>query len=111
MERSEENTERNNPFLQEKSKSTTTSNHHKEYLGMELPDDYFASSKNAILNLVSEEKKKKTRPVFYLQRTYQVAASVAALIIFTVWFQLKGVGELEPLEIASDDILIESQFH
>jgi hypothetical protein len=44
---------RKEPFLNESEKHP--SKHHKEYLGMDVPEDYFAASKQSILDLVKEE--------------------------------------------------------
>lgn len=82
------------------------SQHHKDYLGMDIPEGYFASSKQSILDLVKEEPKEV--PVFYLRRSFQVAASIAILIALTIGFQFSNSSALE--EIASDDLLIESLF-
>lgn len=90
-----------------KDKIGTTSEHHKAYLGMEVPEGYFASSKQSILDMVSKEKKET--PVFYLRRSFQVAASITLLIALTIWFQFGGESTGN-FEVASDDILIESLF-
>lgn len=94
---------RKSAFLKEKIGST--SEHHKQYLGMDVPEGYFKSSKKSILDLVKEEKKET--PVFYLRRSFQVAASITLLVALTVWFQFSNS---DTLEIASNDILIESLF-
>lgn len=96
---------RKEKFLKEKIGST--SEHHKEYLGMDVPEGYFTSSKQSILDLVKEESPAKEVPVFYLRRSFQVAASIALLIAITIGFQFSNS---ETLEIASDDLLIESLF-
>lgn len=94
---------RKEEFLKEKMGST--SEHHKQYLGMDVPEGYFKSSKQSILDLVKEEKNET--PVFYLRRSFQVAASITLLVALTVWFQFSSP---DSLEIASNDILIESLF-
>ena len=94
---------RKEEFLKEKIGST--SEHHKQYLGMDVPEGYFKSSKQSILDLVKEEKKET--PVFYLRRSFQVAASITLLVVLTAWFQFSSS---DSLEIASNDILIESLF-
>lgn len=97
---------RKSEFLKEKTGST--SEHHKDYLGMDVPEGYFASSKQSILDLVKEENAQaKEVPVFYLRRSFQVAASIALLIALTIGFQFSTSDDLE---IASDDLLIESLF-
>lgn len=94
-------------FLRDKKEGRTVSNHHKEYLGMDVPEDYFVQSKQSILDLVSKEKKET--PVLYLRRPFQVAASTALLIALTIWYQMNST--ISPsLEIASNDVLIESLF-
>ncbi len=100
------------------STSTSSSNTHKEYLGMDIPEDYFMNSKQSILDIVSREKTRPYRtersgveetPVFYLRRSFQVAASITLLIILSISFFLnKPV--TENIELASDDTLIESLF-
>ena len=97
---------RKEDFLKEKTGSS--SQHHKEYLGMDVPEGYFASSKQSILDMVKEEStQEKEVPVFYLRRSFQVAASIALLIALTIGFQISNG---EDFEIASDDMLIESLF-
>ena len=101
---------RKEEFLKEKSGSS--SQHHKEYLGMDVPEGYFKSSKQSILDLVQEETRledsgKKETPVFYFRRSFQVAASIALLVALVIGFQFS---DSTSTEIASDDLLIESLF-
>jgi len=97
---------RKSAFLEEKIGSN--SQHHKEYLGMDVPEGYFASSKQSILDRIKEEgAQAKQVPVFYLRRSFQVAASITLLFALTIWFQFSTSDEFE---IASDDLLIESLF-
>ena len=102
-----------------KDRKGGTSNHHKEYLGMDIPDNYFADSKASIMDLVSEEKtrphqversSKKEVPVFYLRRSFQIAASITLLIALTIGYQFLQTSESATFEVASDDVLIESLF-
>lgn len=86
---------------------TNPSEKHKDFLGMDVPEGYFASSKKSIMDLVQQEDEPKVVPVFYLRRSFQIAASIAILVLMTVWFQLNDQVEME---IASNDILIESLF-
>ena len=95
-----------NPLL--KKAKATASEHHKEYLGMEVPEDYFKTSKSNILDVVGAEVKET--PVFYLRRSFQVAASITLLVALTIWFQFRGNSVADETEIASDDTLIESLF-
>jgi len=102
---------RKEEFLKEKTGGS--SQHHKEYLGMEVPEGYFASSKQSILDLVKEDTRledsgKKETPVFYLRRSFQVAASITLLVALAIGFQFSNSSTVE--EIASDDLLIESLF-
>ena len=99
--------EKNNSFLKGKSKADSFSQHHQKELGLDIPDNYFTTSKNAILDLVME--KKQETPVFYLRRSFQVAASIAALIFLTIIFQFNSNDDSE-IFVASDDVLIESLF-
>lgn len=95
---------RKKEFLKEKSGGP--SQHHKEYLGMDVPDGYFASSKQSILDLVKEEQKET--PVFYLRRSFQVAASITLLVALAISIQFSD--STTPKEIAANDLLIESLF-
>ena len=88
-----------------KEEKSKVSQHHKDKLGMDIPDGYFTSSKQSILDLVKEEKKKV--PVFYLRRSFQIAASIALLVSLLVWTQFPTSTDIE---IASNDPLIESLF-
>ena len=94
-------------FLKERTGGV--SQHHKEYLGMDVPEGYFSSSKQSILDLVKEEKSEI--PVFYLRRTFQVAASITLLVVLAVAIQFGSGDNLnDDFGIASDDTLIESLF-
>ncbi len=95
-----------NSFL--KGTKAKASEHHKEYLGMEVPEGYFKTSKSTILDMVGADVKET--PVFYLRRSFQVAASITLLVALTIWFQFGGDTPVNDTEIASDDILIESLF-
>ncbi len=60
--------------------------HHKDKLGLEVPDGYFAASKRDILAAVSETAEPKRlvfglRPIF----AYPIAATIALLIGITIW--------------------------
>ena len=99
------NSENKKSILGEKSKLKTFSEHHQNELGMNVPENFFTQSKESIMDLVKEEK--KSVPVFYLQRSFQVAASIAVLVILTFVFQLSSNKEAE-VYVASDDVLIES---
>ena len=93
-------------FLKEEKEKF--SQHHKDYLGMEIPEGYFAASKQSILGLVKEVSSTEKKPkVFYLRRSFQLAASIALLISVALWTQFSSS---ESLEIATNDVLIESLF-
>ena len=82
---------------------------HKKHLGMDVPEGYFASSKQSILDMVKEETSEvKETKVFYLRRSFQVAASIAILMALVIGFQFSNT--TEEFEIASNDPLIESLF-
>jgi hypothetical protein len=59
---------------------------HKEKLGMDIPEDYFAKSKAAILNkVIKTEEPKQT--VFWLKPliAYPIAASIILALTLTIW--------------------------
>ncbi|MEQ6124675.1 hypothetical protein AAON49_10770 [Pseudotenacibaculum sp. MALMAid0570] len=101
------NKEKNkNQFLKEKNSSS--SKHHKEYLGMDVPEGYFKTSKSNILEMVGAEVKET--PVFYLRRPFQIAASITLLVVLTISIQFSSTNSGDDFEIATDDTLIESLF-
>ncbi|MFH4965148.1 hypothetical protein V8G69_09100 [Gaetbulibacter sp. M235] len=59
---------------------------HKDKLGMDIPDDYFAKSKKDILNMVIKPKKSK-QTVFWLRPiiAYPIAATIIIAISITFW--------------------------
>ena len=108
------------PFLKEGFQGST-SKHHKKYLGIEVPEGYFAKSKISILKKIksykNEEvpKKIKKRSVFSIQPRfrYMVAASLAFILSLTIWLQSSHEKEtLNEVNIDvltfSDAVLIES---
>lgn len=63
---------------------------HKDKLGMELPENYFAKSKENILNKVIEpERPKQKQTLFWLKPiiAYPIAASIIVAIAVTFWMQ------------------------
>lgn len=96
--------ENSDNFLKEKGE-VSTSEHHKEYLGMGIPENYFKNSKANILDLVSE---KKTTQVFYLRRPFQIAASLVILVALSIAILVPSINPTDDVFIASDDVLIES---
>jgi hypothetical protein len=96
-------------FLKENGQ-VSASTHHKEYLGMDVPKDYFKNSKAAILELITEKEVKKIVPVFYLRRSFQVAASLVVLVGLSIVLRLSNSDTINDISIASNDLLIESLF-
>ena len=93
-------------FLKEKGE-VSSSVHHKEYLGMDVPENFFINSKTTILNLVIEKKKTS---VFYLRRSFQVAASIALLVVLSISLLLSEDTSIDSFDVAFDDTLFESLF-
>ncbi|MAD96691.1 MAG: hypothetical protein CMB99_05115 [Flavobacteriaceae bacterium] len=89
---------------------------HKEYLGMEMPSDYFAKSKLSILDKVRTEQveppKKETKVRYMNVRLqYMVAASVVFLLFFNLWlFNFNGntTDDSYDLLMTSENVLINS---
>ena len=79
-----------NSFLK-KERKESISEHHKAYLGTDVPKDYFAKKKASILADISkiEIPQKKKTPIFWLQSNfkYTVAASVTVLLCLSIWLQ------------------------
>lgn len=111
----------NQPFLDNHSEKDVPQKH-KDLLGYDLPQDYFAKSKQNILNTLNIETmpgiKDSSRAVrwrsFY---TYPIAASILILIGFGIWMgtrnQSSGTEQLQMvntsvLPSSEQDILIES---
>jgi hypothetical protein len=116
----EKSTEHNNKnFLKEGFKGDI-SKHHKEYLGTEIPEGYFAKSKISILDKIKEEAiieaaSEKKQIVFWMrpQFKYMAAASLVFILTLTVWLQNSNTTTTinEPnfeLLAFSDDVLLES---
>ncbi|MDE3742096.1 hypothetical protein [Maribacter polysaccharolyticus] len=91
---------------------------HKEYLGMDIPDNYFSISKNDILKSIPMEKEQK-RTVFGLRPmiAYPIAASIVLLIGFMIWLQndpstiepqTVNVEQMNSMDLYSDDFLVSS---
>lgn len=108
MSQFHKNTENNQQQIPDFLKSKFTgSKLHKEKFGMDIPQDYFANSKSAILDLVADETRKTK--VFYLRKPFQIAASIALLlgVIFTMQFIVNPSNDLV---VDADNILVESLF-
>lgn len=71
---------------------------HKEKLGMDIPDDFFAKSKKDILNKVIREEQPKQH-IFWLRPiiAYPIAASIVLAIALTFWMQNKDTGNKEQI--------------
>lgn len=91
---------------------------HKEYLGMDIPANYFSKSKNNILKILPMEKQKK-RTLFKLKPmfTYPIAATIVLLIGFTFWLKNNSrdivqktsyVEEMNTTHLNSDEFLVSS---
>ena len=90
---------------------------HKELLGMDVPKDYFKSSKAKIMEKISISEKQKSR-VFYLKPVvrYAIAASVVLLIAIGIALKFNAnsndnsnLQNIQNLANVSDeDILINS---
>lgn len=71
---------------------------HKEKLGMDIPEDFFAKSKESILNkVIKQEKTKQT--VFWLRPmvAYPMAASIILAIALTFWMQKDNTNNIEQI--------------
>lgn len=81
----------NRPSFLEKQTKASITEHHKAYLGTDIPKDYFTRSKTAILEQVAaiEASQPKKKTIFWLQPKvqYAAAASIAILLSFTIWIQ------------------------
>lgn len=92
---------------------------HKELLGMDIPKDYFKSSKSKIMEKISIPEKEKPR-VYYLRPVvrYAIAASVILLIALGIALKynitdgnLSNTQQIEYLASTDDqDVLINSLF-
>ena len=99
MEEKSNKTELN--FL--KRKSADVSKHHQDFLGTDIPENYFAKSKLSILEKIKEEQ----------QVQFAVAASLVIIFALTIWlqnFNSTETTELTNLESIAlqDDVLLES---
>ncbi|MBT8298109.1 MAG: hypothetical protein KJO52_07225 [Maribacter sp.] len=107
-----------NGFLKDEVHKKELAQEHKEYLGMDIPDNYFSNSKESILNSLPSENEQK-RTVFGLKPyiAYPLAASFLILVGIFVWLQ-NDTPELNPkitnteviqsLTADSDDFLVPS---
>lgn len=89
---------------------------HKEKLGLDIPEGFFNTSKDSILNAVSENKKQTLftlKPII----SYAVAASIILLLGLVYWLQNNGsqlnsdknnTEEISSLFLNSEDFLVSS---
>lgn len=108
-----------NIFLKE-SFNGDFSKHHKDFLGTDIPKDYFVKSKLSILEKIKEEIKveveqPKKQLVFYMrpQFKYFAAAALVFILSLTVWLQnLNNQNDFNTFNlefyVLEDDILVES---
>lgn len=92
---------------------------HKELLGMDLPKNYFKSSKSKIMEKISIPEKEKSR-VFYLRPAfrYAIAASVILLLALGIYLNYNNLNpngnNTQPVEFLASagdqDVLINSLF-
>ena len=85
MKRSETNREKENKSLGKK---------HKEQLGMGVPEGYFSSSRQSILDKLSTQthQRKNEGMIFGLRKNwaYPLAASLLLLVSLSIWFSREG---------------------
>ncbi len=107
-------------FLRNDSPKKSLAQAHKEYLGMDVPENYFSNSKDTILKSVQPKKVQK-RTVFWLTPSiaYPLAASILLLVALTFWWQTNtndNNPEMMDIEVAvnelgtTDDFLVTSLF-
>ncbi|WP_282053378.1 hypothetical protein [Maribacter luteus] len=105
-------------FLNDDIDKKELAQEHKEYLGLDVPDNYFSKSKDNILKNLPMEKEQK-RTVFGLRPmiAYPIAASIIILIGFTIWLQndpstieqqKTNVEQIISMDLNSDDVLVTS---
>ena len=115
MEEKSNKTELN--FL--KRKSADVSKHHQDFLGTDIPENYFAKSKLSILEKIKEEQQEVHQPkkqkVFYLRPQFQFAVAASLVIIFALTIWLQNFNSTETTELTNlesialqDDVLLES---
>jgi hypothetical protein len=107
-----------NRFLKDEIHKKEHAQEHKEYLGMDVPDNYFSKSKETILKSLPIEKEQK-RTVFRLKPfiVYPLAASFLILLGIFVWLQNDTTGidpkitnteTIQSLDVDSDYFLVTS---
>ena len=100
-----------------KNKRKDSTEHHKDMLGMDIPSNYFKTSKSKIIEKVSIAPKEKPN-VFYLRPAfrYAIAATVVLLIGLGILFKFitdtnfdasfENIENLEFTNLPDDDLLI-----
>lgn len=106
-----ENSGAKGTFLDRNFTQGNIAEHHKNLLGADIPEGYFKSSKQHILDLVKEEAPKKQKLILLQPRfRYAIAASVVVLLSLTIWLQYLGGLDTTEFNELSDDALINSLF-
>ena len=85
---------------------------HKEKLGMVIPEDFFAKSKESILNkVIKQEKTKQT--VFWLRPmiAYPMAASIILAITITFWMQKDNTKNIDQITNTEDVKLLNTNLN
>lgn len=85
---------------------------HKEKLGMEIPENFFAKSKENILNkVIIPEKTKQT--IFWLRPmiAYPMAVSIILAIALTFWMQNNDNQNTEQITNTEEVKLLNSDFN
>jgi len=107
-----------NRFLKDDSQKRELVQEHKEYLGMDVPDDYFSKSKDTILNSIPIDNE-RTSKVIRLKPliAYPIAASLLILVGIFVWLQIDTPAvnpkitnseKIQSLDVDSEDFLVTS---
>lgn len=92
-------------FLRQDSQKGSLAQVHKDYLGMDVPDNYFSQSKQDILKHVSMVNQNK-QTVFGLKPiyAYPLAASVILLLGIFIWMIQLNTDMANPKTIAVVDV-------
>lgn len=106
-------------FLKQESTKKSLGQQHKDYLGMDIPKDYFTKSKKDILKQITDTEETK-KPLFRFRSfyLYPIAASLILLIGLTFWMQNNTqrinpeVADIETrqFKLETDDSLLASLF-
>ncbi len=85
--------------------------YHKVKLGMDIPEDYFAKSKAAILNKVIKAEEPK-QSVFWLKPmfAYPMAASIILALALTIWMHNESRPNEVQITNTKDMQLFDSDF-